>query len=200
VALQLKASGISAERGGRVIFAGIDFAVTAGELLVLAGPNGAGKTTLLRVIAGFIDLRSGTIERRDGDEDRNTGEQSHYVGHQDAVKPALTVEENLQFWASFLDGGEVDRGVGAFGLEELRTLPAAFLSAGQRRRLALSRLLVAHRSLWLLDEPASGLDTASARRLRQHMSDHLARGGVIIAATHTDLGVPAARRVELGNR
>ncbi|MGH6873471.1 MAG: heme ABC exporter ATP-binding protein CcmA, partial [Aestuariivirgaceae bacterium] len=123
-----------------------------------------------------------------------------YVGHQDGVKPALTVAENLDFWAGFLGGGEVGRSLGAFGLEDLHTLPAAVLSAGQRRRLALSRLLLTRRTLWLLDEPTTGLDATSSARLQGHMTGHLGGGGIIVAATHAELGIAAGRRLELGDR
>jgi heme exporter protein A len=198
VALRLRARNLAVERGGRIVLSGLDFEVAAGELLVVVGPNGSGKTSLLRTIAGLSDIHSGTIELWGGKAERKIGEQAHYVGHHDASKPALTVAENLQFWANFLGAGEVGRGVGAFGLETLSTLPAAVLSAGQRRRLALSRLLLVSRSIWLLDEPLSGLDSSSSARLRTHMAGHLEAGGIIVAATHADLGMVAGQRLDLG--
>ncbi len=196
--MRLRASNVVVERGGRIILAGIDFSVAAGELLLLLGPNGSGKTSLLRMIAGLGEAQAGTIELDGGSADRSIGEQAHFIGHQDGLKPALTVTENLEFWAGFLGGGGVDEAAGAFGLDGLRSLPAGVLSAGQRRRLALSRLFLTRRPLWLLDEPTTGLDTASSATLRGHMTGHLAEGGIIVAATHVELGIAAGRALELG--
>ncbi len=196
--MHLKASKVVVERGGRIVLAGIDFSVAAGELLLLLGPNGSGKTSLLRLIAGLVEAQAGTVELAGGSLDRSIGEQAHFIGHQDGLKPALTVAENLEFWAGFLGGREVDQAAEAFGLENLRSLPAGVLSAGQRRRLALSRLLLAPRPLWLLDEPTTGLDAASSVTLRGHMTGHLSGGGIIVAATHVELGIAACRTLELG--
>jgi heme exporter protein A len=187
------------------VFSGVRFAVTAGQALVLTGPNGAGKSSLLRVIAGLIHPVAGRVEIDGGDPELSVGEQAHYVGHLDPLKPALTVAENLAFWARFLNGGAgadaanlIARGLAAVDLEDLAGLPAAYLSAGQRRRLSLARVLAAPRPVWLLDEPTTALDAASQQRLRAVMQAHLAGGGIIVAATHGPLGLAEPVALHLG--
>ena len=187
-------------RGGRLVFEGLSFAVAGGEALVLTGANGAGKSSLLRQIAGLLELARGRIVLAGGDPERGLGEQAHYVGHLDALKPAMSVIETLRFWGDFLGGGEdgAVRALDALALGALADLPAAYLSAGQRRRLSLARLLVAPRPLWLLDEPTVALDAASVARLLGLMTAHLAAGGLIVAATHLDLGLSPAKVLRLG--
>ena len=187
-------------RGGRLVFEGLSFAVAGGEALVLPGANGAGKSSLLRQIAGLLELARGRIVLAGGDPERGLGEQAHYVGHLDALKPAMSVIETLRFWGDFLGGGEdgAVRALDALALGALADLPAAYLSAGQRRRLSLARLLVAPRPLWLLDEPTVALDAASVARLLGLMTAHLAAGGLIVAATHLDLGLSPAKVLRLG--
>lgn len=188
-------------RGGRLVFEGLSFAVAGGEALVLTGANGAGKSSLLRQIAGLLELARGRIVLAGGDPERGLGEQAHYVGHLDALKPAMSVIETLRFWGDFLGGGGEDgavRALDALALGALADLPAAYLSAGQRRRLSLARLLVAPRPLWLLDEPTVALDAASVARLLGLMTAHLAAGGLIVAATHLDLGLSPAKVLRLG--
>ncbi len=187
------------------MFSGVSFSVAAGNALVLTGPNGAGNSSLLRVIAGLIRPAAGSIALEGSDPELSVGEQSHYVGHLDPLKPALTVAENLAFWARFLNssrGAEetaaIERGLEAVGLADLAQLPAGYLSAGQRRRLSLARVLAAPRPIWLLDEPTTALDAASQERLRGVMQVHLSGGGLVVAATHGPLGLAAAQNLRLG--
>jgi heme exporter protein A len=196
--MRLSGNGLMVERGERVIFSGLNFGAAAGELVALTGPNGAGKTTLLRLIAGLIRPQAGTVELEGGDEDRTIGQQAHMIGHQHGIKPALTVEENLRFWKDFLGGETVQGALEGLGLEAFRDFPAGVLSAGQRRRLSLARLLVAQRPIWLLDEPTTGLDQRSLLLLCEHMRGHLQEGGIIIAATHGALGLEPAAVIALG--
>jgi heme exporter protein A len=191
--MQLRGAGLGCIRGGREVFAGLDFGVSAGEALALTGRNGAGKTTLLRLIAGLLEPAQGRLELAGGTPDASIAEQAHYMGHRDALKPALTVLENLRFWYAFLGGRDAPpaSALDTVGLGGLGGLPAGYLSAGQRRRLALARLIAAPRPLWLLDEPTAALDTAGQQRLAELMQAHLGGGGIIVAATHGPLGIDA---------
>ncbi|MCZ7642138.1 MAG: heme ABC exporter ATP-binding protein CcmA [Pseudorhodoplanes sp.] len=199
--MRLTATDLACERGGRMIFSALCFSVSSGEALVVTGRNGAGKSSLLRMVAGFLAVAAGRLDLAGGDPERSIGEQAHYLGHQDALKPALTVAENLAFWTAWLGGtGDVRGALAAVGLDTLSHLPAGYLSAGQRRRLSLARLAAVARPLWLLDEPSSALDTAAQNALRTLMHDHLARGGIILAATHMPLGLEGARSLEMGVR
>ena len=182
----LAAENLDCERGGRLVLRGISFAAASGQLLQVTGPNGSGKSTLLRIIAGLCE-HHGALALEGGAPDLAIGQQAHFIAHQEAVKGAMSVRENLVFWRDFLGGGDLDAALGAFALERLSGLPAACLSEGQRRRLALSRLALVPRALWLLDEPTAGLDTDSQGRLAELMRGHLAKGGIIIAATHLPL-------------
>jgi heme exporter protein A len=186
-------------RGGREVFSGLGFRVCAGEALVLTGPNGAGKSSLLRLIAGLLRPAAGRIALT-GEAELSVAEQAHYLGHQDALKPSLTVRENLRFWADFLGGGSagLTSALAAVGLDDLADLPAGYLSAGQRRRLSLARLLASPRPLWLLDEPTAALDTTAQGRLAELMREHLGGRGLIVAATHGPLGLDAAHSLRLG--
>ncbi len=198
--MQLTGDNLVCDRGGREVFAGLHFSLSSGEALVVTGRNGAGKSSLLRVIAGLVHLTSGRLELDGGEPDASIAEQAHYVGHQDAVKPSLTVAENLQFWARYLGGGElpIDAALKAVDLAPLATLPAAYLSAGQRRRLSIARLAAIPRPLWLLDEPTSALDVPSQNRLADLMRSHLAGGGMIVAAAHGPIGLDNARELKIG--
>ncbi len=163
----LAAKGISCQRGGRLLFEGLSFALEPGESLLVSGPNGAGKTSLLRLIAGLLPLQAGRIEG--GDASVPLLELCHYVGHLNGIKSSLTLGENVRFWVDFLggDGSELDSAYRKFGLEELRDLPAGILSAGQKRKLALLRLFAAPRPIWLLDEPSVSLDVVIGQSPRQ---------------------------------
>jgi heme exporter protein A len=196
--MRLSGSGLGCVRGSREVFRDVSFALADGGALAVTGPNGAGKSSLLRLLAGLIQPSAGAITLEGGDADRNIGEQAHYLGHLDALKSSLTVAENLAFWASYLgDGATPAPALAAVGLEALADLPAAYLSAGQRRRLSLARLAAVRRPIWLLDEPASALDAAGQQRLAELMGEHLASGGMIVAATHGPLGVEA-KELRLG--
>jgi heme exporter protein A len=197
--MQFTADQLACVRGGREVFRGLNFALAGGEALVVTGRNGAGKSSLLRAIAGLVRLSEGTLSLAGGDPEATIGEQAHYLGHQDAIKPALSVGENLMFWASFLgSGGNVAPALEAVDLARLTDLPAAYLSAGQRRRLSIARLVAVKRPLWLLDEPTSALDAASQTRLADLMRDHLAGGGLIVAAAHGPIGLERPRQLQLG--
>jgi heme exporter protein A len=198
--MRLVVNDLSAERGGRRVFEAVSFALGRGGALVVTGANGAGKSTLLRVLAGHVRAADGTITLEGGDPERTVGEQAHHVGHADALKPALTVHENLAFWAAFTAGraGSVEAALDAFDLADLAGLPARVLSAGQRRRLALARLLASHRPIWLLDEPTTAIDAASERAPGRVVAAHRAEGGLVIAATHAPLGLADAAGLHLG--
>ncbi|WP_426612656.1 heme ABC exporter ATP-binding protein CcmA [Bradyrhizobium sp. McL0616] len=197
--MQLSGRGVTCVRGGREVFAGLDFAAISGEAVAVVGRNGSGKTSLLRLIAGLLIPADGTIALDGGDAELTLPEQCHYLGHRDALKPALSVAENLSFWADFLGGARFDaaESLTAVGLDHAADLPAAFLSAGQRRRLSLARLLTVRRPVWLLDEPTTALDAAGQDMFGGLMRDHLASGGLIIAATHAPLGIEA-RELRIG--
>jgi heme exporter protein A len=191
---------LALERGGRRIVAGIGFSLGPGEALLVTGRNGAGKTTLLRALAGLLPLAAGMIALDGGDPDAPRAGQVHFVGHREGLKDALTAAENLRFAAGLLggDGAAVQRALDAVGLDRARDLPAGFLSAGQRRRLALARLLVAPRPLWLLDEPTTALDRPAQIRLAELVAAHRAGGGLVVVSTHAELAWPDLRRLELG--
>jgi heme exporter protein A len=198
--MQLKGNNLICSRGGREVFVGLNFSLSGGEAMVVTGRNGAGKSSLLRVIAGLVHLAGGQLELDGGEPDTSLAEQSHYVGHQDAVKPSLTVGENLKFWGRYLGGVDlpIDLALEAVDLAPLADLPAAYLSAGQRRRLSIARLVAVQRPLWLLDEPTSALDAPSQDRLTEMMRSHLAGGGMIVAAAHGPIGLERARELKLG--
>jgi heme exporter protein A len=197
--MRLSATDLACRRGGREVFASISFSVAAGESLTIRGRNGAGKSSLLRMIVGLVRIAGGQLSLQGGDPELSLGEQAHYLGHLDALKPSLSVEENLRFWSAFLGAAAVDFSapLRAVGLEALADLPAAYLSAGQRRRLSIARLLAVQRPLWLLDEPTSTLDAAAQARLGEIMQAHLAGGGIILAATHGPLQLEGARELDL---
>ena len=181
------------------MFSGLDFEASSGEALAIVGANGSGKTSLLRMIAGLLAIADGSIGLEGGEAELTLPEQAHYLGHRDALKPALSVIENLAFWRDFLGGEPLDarESLGEVGLDHAVSLPAAYLSAGQRRRLSIARLLTVRRPIWLLDEPTNALDVAGQGMFARLMSDHLARGGLIVAATHAPLGI-AARELRIG--
>ena len=231
------------ERGGRIVLSDLGFTLAAGEAILVSGRNGAGKSTLLRTLSGLLPAQAGTIRYGLANEDVRGVETVHYLGYEDALKPSLSVGENLTFWASMLGvssparGGGVARDIAegaaaasssysearpparaasadplppfkgegmspgealdAFGIARLIDLPAAYLSAGQRRRVALARLLLAPRPVWLLDEPLIALDAGAQATLTAIMAAHVAGGGAILVASHQHLGLPC-REIRLG--
>lgn len=198
--MRLIAENLSGGRGGETLFSGLGFDLGDGDSLIVTGPNGSGKSTLLRMIAGLLPPDAGTL-RLDGGGEQWPGVAGacHYFGHLNAMKTALTVAENLGFWRDFL--GEPRLGIDAalekVGLGELGHLPFGYLSTGQKRRAALARLLICHRPIWLLDEPTAGLDAASEVMFAGLAKAHLAGGGMLIAATHQELGVGDAQELRL---
>ena len=196
--MRLIAEGLGLERGGRRLFRDLGFALAGGEALAVTGPNGAGKSSLLRLIAGLLQPTEGRIVL-DGPQDRTIAGLAHFIGHLDGVKAALTAAENLEFMRALLGGRPDGRSaLAALGIERLADLPAAMFSAGQKRRLALARLLIAPRPLWLLDEPLTSLDADGQAVFASLARAHLQRGGLIVAATHAPLGIDGARELKLG--
>jgi len=193
----LAAHEISCQRGGRLLFRDLSFALGPGEGLLVTGPNGAGKTSLLRMIAGLLKLHGGRIES--GGTSVPLPELCHYVGHLNGIKSALTLRENADFWVDFLggDGSGLEDAFKRLGLLELEGLPAGLLSAGQKRKLALARLFAAKRPIWLLDEPSVSLDVTSVEVLDRVIAQHLAQGGLAVVASHTPLKVKFAKELAL---
>ena len=197
--MELQAEALTCSRGGREVFRNVSFKVPAGEALIVTGRNGAGKSSLLRMIAGLVGIAAGRLSLSGGKTDTPIAEQAHYLGHQDAMKASLTVAENLQFWTRFFGSrGDFRPALELLDLAPLADLPAAYLSAGQRRRLSVARIVAVSRPVWLLDEPTAALDTPSQTRLSEIMRGHLAGGGIIIAAAHGAIGLERARELRLG--
>lgn len=201
-------SQLACVRGGRIVFAKLDFSVAAGEALVLLGPNGSGKSSLLRVMAGLLKPYAGQLQwggQPISDDAEGHAARTHYLGHHDAVKPVLSVAENLRFWARLHEphaetaGLAVDKALGRFGLGHLAGIPGKMLSAGQKRRTNLARLLAAPSPLWLLDEPVTALDKRSIKVLEDVLAEHRAGGGMVVLSTHADIHLPGARELHLDN-
>jgi heme exporter protein A len=186
----LNVSNLTIARGGIKVLEGLNLSLEAGQALVLRGPNGVGKTTLLRTIAGLQPPLDGQIEA--------DPETMVYAGHADGLKPTLTVEENLHFWARVFGTSDIDTAIEAFQLDALRARPAGALSAGQKRRLGLARLLVTGRRIWILDEPTVSLDVEAVQMFAETIRAHLGQGGSALIATHIDLGLPDAQILDVG--
>jgi heme exporter protein A len=194
----LELHGLAVRRGGRLLFSGVELTLSAGEACALTGANGAGKTSLLRAVAGLVGVDAGEITFGGADPGEARASDLHLVGHQDGLKPARTAREELAFWSRWSggDAAGADGAAAALELGPLLDLEVRRLSAGQRRRLALARLLAAPRPLWLLDEPLSPLDAGWRTRFGAMMQTHLAGGGLILAAVHDPLPIPS-RSLEL---
>ena len=199
--MRLEVRDLAALRGEERMFSGIGFSLSAGEALVVTGRNGSGKSTLIRTVAGLLPSDSGeVVASLNGAKILpRAAEACHYLGHRNAMKRELSVEENLVFWKRFM--GDFEGGTGidpeaaadALGLVTILHLPFGYLSAGQQRRMAMARLLVAWRPIWLLDEPTAALDVQSEEIFAGLMKAHRDKGGIIIAATHQDLGLEGAQ-------
>lgn len=193
----LRAEALACRRGGRTVFTGLSFSVAPGEALVVAGPNGAGKSSLLKVLAGVLPAAAGNVHR--------PGAMA-YLGHDNALKPILTVADNLQFWAALAGAGAAEADARALaaaemtGVDPLWDVPVRLLSAGQKRRVALARVLASSAPVWLLDEPTVGLDAASVERLGPALARHQAEGGIIVATSHTPLPLAEPRVLPMGGR
>ncbi len=196
----LTVANLSCVRGEREVFRDLSFQVAPGEMLTLVGPNGSGKSSLLRQLGGLLEVSGGEIVLEGLGDDQTIADVTLYAGHLDAVKAPLSVLENLSFWAAFygVSAERVDVALETFSLDHLGHLPAGVLSAGQKRRLGLSRLALIERPLWLLDEPTVSLDKVSIAALANLMRTHLEQGGSIVAATHVSLGIEGARTLDMG--
>lgn len=192
--------GLRCDRGGRTVFAALDFAAGPGEALVLVGPNGSGKSSLLRLMAGLVRPAAGTLTWGGApvadDPEAHAG-RLRFLGHLDALKPSLTVAENLAQWTGMAGGAAADDALDRFGLAPLAAMPARLLSAGQRRRLALARVAAVPAPLWLLDEPTVALDTASVAAFGGALAAHRAGGGIAVISTNVALEVPGARFLDV---
>lgn len=203
-ALRLSVENLAVSRGGRPVLADVSFALSGGEALVVTGRNGAGKSTLLRTLAGLLPRAAGEMRLEGAGEEAELPQQAHYLAHADGMKAALSLDENLEFWSSYLSPAPDPRArpiaeaLAVVGLSFASRAPFGALSAGQKRRAALARLLVAFRPVWLLDEPLTALDKTSREKFAAVMRDHCAKGGLIVAATHEPLGLEEAGELALG--
>ncbi|HEY2070300.1 MAG TPA: heme ABC exporter ATP-binding protein CcmA [Rhizomicrobium sp.] len=191
----LETEKLTCIRGGRVVFRNLSFALKAGQTLAVEGANGSGKTSLLRMLAGFLSAETGRIRVNGAESDaEERGKFVGWLGHHDGAKPQLTPRETLTFFAGLHGAaGDVEAALAAVGLARAAGLPCQYLSAGQKRRLALARLKICARPLWLLDEPLAALDAQGKALLRAMIAAHCASGGIAIAATHEELGVDCTR-------
>lgn len=195
-------------RGERTVFRGLNFDLNQGDALILIGPNGSGKSSLLRMMAGLLQPADGRMtweqdgEREDALEDIDIhGGRLHYVGHHDAVKPVLTAAENIGFWAHIRGNGEdaIRAALDTFDIKHLYDVPGRFMSAGQKRRVNLGRIIAAPAPLWLLDEPTTALDKATIKRLEDTIQAHRDAGGMVVLSTHADVNTPGSKTLNLAD-
>lgn len=199
--MRLSVNNVSCDRGERTLFRDLSFTLDKGGGLILTGPNGVGKTSLLRILAGLLRATSGHVALEGGDPDRDLAEQVHFIGMKEALKPSLTVLEHLRHWRELFQSPrpatspeEVEAGLlSSMLLDQQAHLPVAYLSAGQRRKLALARLLVAPRPIWLLDEPLNALDRNAREAIRGHLARFMESGGMLVMATHEPIVLPGTR-------
>ena len=202
--MTLAVEALACRRGERLVFEGLAFELRAGGALLLTGPNGSGKSTLLRCLATLLPAEAGRVRWAGADiaEDLDAHRRRlAYIGHLNAVKPLLTVRENLAFWARLaaVDDGAIEAALAALRIAQLAEVPAARLSAGQRKRVALARPLLGDAALWLLDEPSVSLDADGTDRLAGLIEAHRTEGGIAIIATHLPLDLTAAETLRLGD-
>lgn len=201
--MRLNAQGLAARRGEDLLFSNISFDLSAGDSLVLTGRNGSGKSTLLRAVAGLLHLDAGSVTWTGPGETSRPAEACHYLGHRNAMKPELTVAENMSFWKTFFgdfaggSGASVAEAADMVGLGGIAHLPFGYLSAGQQRRMAFAKLLVAYRPIWILDEPTAALDTRAEQTFTDLIKRHLQAGGLLLAATHQPLGLENAQQLRM---
>lgn len=192
--MRLVAENLSGERGDNHLFNSLCASLENGQALIITGPNGAGKSTLLRIIAGLLPISQGAVWLETDDGQEPVMAHSHYLSTLNAMKPALSVYENLKFWQDFHGSPlhDIDEALEIVGLYNIDHLPYGYLSTGQKRRVTIATLLCSHRPLWLLDEPTSGLDTHAQAMFAGVMREHLQKGGMIVAVTHIALGLEQA--------
>ena len=183
---------LGCSRAGRKIFENIGFSLKSGSLLIIEGRNGSGKTSLLRILAGLLKNDAGDIILSGPDFSESNVENFHFIGHKEGLKAALTVSETLKFWQILLGKGKasIPDALEIVGLSHVSLLPCSYLSAGQRRRLILARLLVSHRPIWLLDEPMTALDSSAKTMFENIVTEHLSEGGIVVIATHEPISIP----------
>lgn len=198
--LSLHARSLACQRGERLLFSAVDFSLEPGAAMTVTGANGTGKSSLLRILAGLLEPAAGTISLQGSSAEAELSGVSHFLAHKDGLKPALTTRESLHWTREILGAGPltVDAALAAAAIAHVADLPTAYLSAGQKRRIGLARLLCSPRPLWLLDEPTSALDSDGQALLDQLAADHRARGGIVIAATHQPLTWPHAQTLRIG--
>ncbi len=198
---EFSGTGLLCFRGERIVFANLSFVLKGGDALVLRGHNGSGKSTLLRLMAGLLKASEGQISWNGEnilDEPELHNAQLHYVGHLDAVKSVLTIKENISFWSALRSSAcDVDGAMEKFGIEFLSDVPGRFLSAGQKRRVNLARIVAAPAPLWLLDEPTTALDADAVKALENIIKTHRKSGGMVIASTHAEIGLEDAQTLNL---